>query len=280
MYLKPKKSLGQNFLVDKNIQRKIVSACALSKEDIILEIGAGMGDLTEQLAVAAKRVYTLEIDRRLFPVLEQRLREHTNCQLLKESILKFDIDKFLEEDLIKQKIKVVGNIPYYISSPIIEHLVEYRANIDTVFMTVQKEFGRRVNAVAGSKEYGSFSCFVQYYAQSKIIFEIKKGSFSPRPKVDSCLLSLKFRQEAPVKVKDEGLFFKLIRSAFNQRRKTLRNSLADFITLGSLEPFLDREGLDRNVRPEDLTLDKFARLSNSIDSAKDLEVLKKNQKRS
>ncbi|MFA5350097.1 MAG: 16S rRNA (adenine(1518)-N(6)/adenine(1519)-N(6))-dimethyltransferase RsmA [Candidatus Omnitrophota bacterium] len=280
MYLKPKKSLGQNFLVDKNIQRKIVSACALSKEDIILEIGAGMGDLTEQLAVAAKRVYTLEIDRRLFPALEQRLREHTNCQLLKESILKFDIDKFLEEDLIKQKIKVVGNIPYYISSPIIEHLVEYRANIDTVFMTVQKEFGRRVNAVAGSKEYGSFSCFVQYYAQSKIIFEIKKGSFSPRPKVDSCLLSLKFRQEAPVKVKDEGLFFKLIRSAFNQRRKTLRNSLADFITLGSLESFLDREELDRNVRPEDLTLDKFARLSNSIDSAKDLEVLKKSQKRS
>jgi len=273
MFVKPKKSLGQNFLIDKNIQKKITSACALSSEDIVLEIGAGMGDLTEHLAATAKRVYALEVDRRLFPILEARLKTHSNCRVLKGDILEFDINKFLQDNQEKQKIKVIGNIPYYISSPIIEHLIQYRDNIDTVFMTVQKEFGRRVNASAGSKEYGSFSCFVQYYAQTRIIFEIKKGSFKPSPKVDSCFLSLEFREKPPVAVKSEEMFFKLIRSAFNQRRKTLRNSLADFITLDSLEAFLDKEGIGRNARPEELTLDEFARLRNYIDSAKKLQAL-------
>lgn len=280
MYIKPKKKLGQNFLIDKNIQKKITSACGLSKEDIILEIGAGMGDLTEQLAITAKRVYALEVDWRFFPLLEQKLSGYANCQVLKGNILEFDINKFLQKNLVKQKIKVIGNIPYYITSPIIGHLIQYRDNIDTVFMTVQKEFGRRINAVAGSKEYGAFSCFVQYYAQTKIIFEIKKGSFKPMPKVDSCFLSLKFRQKPPVEVRSEEIFFKLIRSAFNQRRKTLRNSLAGFVTLGSLEAFLDRKGIDRNVRPEDLTLDEFACLSNFIDSSKKLrlEMIEKKSK--
>jgi len=266
MYIKPKKSLGQNFLIDKNIQKKIISSCSLSKEDIVLEVGAGKGDLTEQLAIAAKKVYALEVDRRLFPLLEQKLSSHANFQLIKGSILDFDINKFLLDNPAGRKIKVVGNIPYYISSPIIEHLIQYRDKIDTVFMTVQKEFGRRVNAAAGSKEYGSFSCFVQYYALSRIIFEIKKGSFKPVPKVDSCFLSLKFRQDPPVKVRDEEGFFKLIRTAFNQRRKTLRNSLAGFITSGLLEEFLEQQGIDRNVRPERLTLDEFARLNSFIDS--------------
>lgn len=265
MYIKPKKSLGQNFLIDKNIQRKIISSCSLSKEDIVLEVGAGTGDLTEHLAIAAKKVYALEVDRRLFPLLEQKLSSYANFRLIKGSILDFDINKFLLDNPAGRKIKVIGNIPYYISSPIIEHLIQYRDKIDTVFMTVQKEFGRRVNAVAGSKEYGSFSCFVQYYALSRIIFEIKKGSFKPVPKVDSCFLSLKFRQDPPVKVRDEESFFKLIRTAFNQRRKTLRNSLAGFITSGLLEEFLEQQGIDRNVRPERLTLDEFARLNSFID---------------
>ena len=225
-----------------------------------------MGDLTEQLAIAAGRVYALEVDRRLLPVLEARLRNQENCWVLKANILEFDINKFLRDNQEKQKIKVIGNIPYYISSPIIEHLIQYRADIDTVFMTVQKEFGRRVNAVAGSKEYGSFSCFVQYYAQTKIIFEIKKGSFKPSPRVDSCFLSLKFREKPPVKVSNEEMFFKLIRSAFNQRRKTLRNSLEGFIAPESLEAFLGEQGIDRNVRPEKLSLEEFASLHNFIDS--------------
>ncbi|MDD5409318.1 MAG: 16S rRNA (adenine(1518)-N(6)/adenine(1519)-N(6))-dimethyltransferase RsmA [Candidatus Omnitrophica bacterium] len=276
MYVKPKKSLGQNFLIDKNIQKKIISACGLSKEEIVLEIGAGRGDLTEQLAINSKRVYALEIDRRLFPRLEERLKTYANCRLLKGDILEFDINKFLKNEPIKQKIIVIGNIPYNISSPIIERLIQFRADIDKVFMTVQKEFGRRINAAAGSKEYGSFSCFVQYYAQTKIIFEIKKGSFKPVPKVDSCFLSLKFRQKPPVEVREEEMLFKVIRRAFNQRRKTLRNSLSGFITPGPLKEFFDEQGIDSNVRPEDLTLDEFARLSNFIGSRRGLVTPGKN----
>ncbi|MCX5693602.1 MAG: rRNA adenine dimethyltransferase family protein [Candidatus Omnitrophica bacterium] len=160
MYIKPKKTLGQNFLIDKNIQKKIVCACGLTKEDIVLEIGAGRGDLTQALAQNAKQVYALEIDQRLHPLLEQGLMLYDNCRVIKGDILKFDIRKFLQDNNIKTKIKVVGNIPYYISSAIIEHLIEYHQCISAAFMTVQKEFGRRARAIPGSKEYGSFSCFV------------------------------------------------------------------------------------------------------------------------
>lgn len=262
---KPKKSLGQNFLFDKNIQKKIVLTSDLNKDDIVLEIGAGFGDLTKQIALVAKKVYALEIDKRLFESLEENLKSQANCQILKEDILKFDLGKFLLKKRIKQKIKVIGNIPYYISSPIIEHLIKYRQKITAVCLTVQKEFGRRVCAASGSKEYSSFSCFVQYYAQSKIIFEIKKGSFSPAPKVDSCFLSLKFRDNPAVCVNDEKMFFKLIRTAFNQRRKTLRNSLRGFIAKDKLEDILNSLNIDINTRPEELSLEQFAKLAKKIE---------------
>jgi len=262
MYFKPKKSLGQNFLIDKNIQKKIVHACDLAGEDIILEIGAGRGDLTAQLALTAKKVYALEIDQRLYPALGKNLECFTNCQIIKGDILKFDIAKFLRLNKVTEKIKIIGNIPYYISSPIIEHLIRYRRNIETIFITVQKEFGRRVAAIPGSKDYGSFSCFAQYYLKPKIIFEIKKNSFFPAPKVDSCFLSLKVREAPEVAVNDEERFFKLIRKAFNQRRKTLRNSLEGFMSKNRLEKFFNAYGIDRNVRPEELSLAQFANLSN------------------
>lgn len=260
MHIQPKKSLGQNFLTDKNIQKKIIRACRLTNEDIILEIGAGLGGFSAQLAPYVKKVYALEIDSRLYPYLEQNLSAHENCKIIKSDILKFDITKFLLEEKIKQKIKVIGNIPYYISSPIIEHLINYRNNISEVSMTVQKEFGRRVCAFSGSKEYGSFSCFVQYYAVCRILFEISKGCFRPVPKVDSAFLSLKFREKPAVKVDEEAGLFKLIRSAFNQRRKTLRNSLEGLLGQQELARFLDSSGLDKNVRPEDLSLEQFAML--------------------
>lgn len=262
MHIKPKKSLGQNFLVDKNIQKKIINACSLTHEDIVLEIGAGLGVFSGQLASKVKQVYALEIDQRLYPDLERNLGFYNNCQIIKSDILKFNLNKFLKDNGIKQKIKVIGNIPYYISSPIIEHLINYKDNISIVFMTVQKEFGRRVVSKPGSKEYGSFSCFVQYYALGKIIFEIKQGCFKPSPKVDSCFLSLEFRDRPAVQVDNEKLFFKLIRTAFNQRRKTLRNSLDGLICLEALEKSLDESGIDKNVRPEDISLEQFANLSN------------------
>ncbi|MFH1191060.1 MAG: 16S rRNA (adenine(1518)-N(6)/adenine(1519)-N(6))-dimethyltransferase RsmA [Candidatus Omnitrophota bacterium] len=264
MHIKPKKSLGQNFLIDKNIQKKIIRACHLAKEDIVLEIGSGKGDLTAQFAQSVKKVYALEIDQRLYPCLEQNLAAYDNCQIIKSDILKFNISKFLLEHKIRQKIKVIGNIPYYISSPIIQQLILYRKVISEAFITVQKEFGRRARAVPGSKEYGSFSCFLQYYCQCEILFAIKKNSFKPAPNVESCFLSLKFRESPPVLVKDQELFFKLVRAAFNQRRKTLRNSLDGLVAQDRLNNFLQSFGLDNNVRPEDLSLEEFASLSNYL----------------
>ena len=264
MYIKPKKSLGQNFLIDKNIQTKIINACQITKDDIILELGAGKGDLTVELAKRAKQVFALEIDQRLERVLGQTLIATDNCQIIMGDILEFDFNKFVLDYKIKQKIKVIGNIPYYISSPIIEHLIGYRQLMSVAFMTVQKEFGCRVRAVPGSKEYGSFSCFVQFYSLCKILFEIKKNSFKPAPNVESCFLSLEFRKQPVVLVQDELCFFKLIRTAFNQRRKTLRNSLKDLVDQDKLHNFLQAARININVRPEDLSLEQFANLSNYL----------------
>lgn len=261
MHIQPKKSLGQNFLIDKNIQKKIINACDLSSEDIVLEIGAGLGDLSLPLASVAGKVYALEIDSRLLFQLEENLSRYKNCRIIKGDILKFDLKKFLREEGVKQKIKIIGNVPYYISSPIIEHLIGYRDNISVVFMTVQKEFARRVVACPGTKTYGSFSCFVQYYASGKILFEIKKNCFKPVPKVDSCFLSLKFRDRPAVKVANEEMLFRLIRTAFNQRRKTLRNSLEGIVQPKVLEKFFDQCGINMNTRPEKLSLEQFAVLA-------------------
>jgi 16S rRNA (adenine1518-N6/adenine1519-N6)-dimethyltransferase len=265
MYIKPKKSLGQNFLIDRNIQGKIIRACNLSKDGIILEIGSGRGDLTVQLAQRSSQVFALEIDPRLYPILDQSLLASDNCQIIQSDILKFDLNKFLLDKRIKQKIKVIGNIPYYISSPIIEYLIGYRRLISAAFLNVQKEFGQRACAGPGSKAYGSFSCFVQYYCNCKILFEIKRNSFRPAPNVDSCFLSLEFRKQPLVTVKNEAGLFKLIRTAFNQRRKTLRNSLEGLVTRQNLNNLLQESGINENIRPEDLSLEQFAVLSNALE---------------
>ncbi len=256
---KPKKSLGQNFLVDPNIRRKIIEVLELRPSDIILEIGAGKGELTGLIAPKVDKIYALEIDRRLYPLLTEHFKVCNNVSIINQDILKFDLAKISNED---NKIKVFGNIPYYISSPIIEHLIKYRAGISEVFITVQKEFAKRVVAGAKDEAYGSFSCFVQYYAIPKIVFEIKRGCFYPTPKVDSCLLKLRFRDVPAVSVEDEEALFKVIRAAFNQRRKTLRNSLKGKVPLKNLECFFFKNKLNSNVRPEELSLEDFASLVN------------------
>lgn len=264
MRIKPIKSLGQNFLVDQNIRRKIVEALELRNSDTVFEIGAGQGELTHLIAPKVSKLYALEIDRRLYPLLIERLKIYASVSVINQDILKCDLVKFFEENKIKGKIKVFGNIPYYISSPIIERLIKYREVIKEVFITVQKEFARRVVAVPGSKEYGSFSCFIQYYAAPEIIFQISKRCFYPSPKVDSCLLHLKFRERPAVVVKDEELLFMTIRTAFNQRRKTLRNSLKGKVDSGKLEEFFLKNNLDSNIRPEELSLAEFADLANTL----------------
>lgn len=271
MRIQSKKSLGQNFLVDQNIRNKIIDVLDLKPTDIVLEIGSGRGELTELISHRAQKVYALEIDRRLFKILTESLSTRDNTQAINQNILKLDLDRFVKQNKIKARLKVFGNIPYYISSPIIEHLLHFRRYISGIFITVQKEFSVRVAAQPGSKDYSSFSCFVQYYALPKIPFHISKNCFRPLPKVDSSFLELKIREEPAVPVKDEELFFKIIRSAFNQRRKILSNSLSAVVASGVLSSFFEQTGLSPKIRPERLSLEDFALLGN-------LQFLKKPKK--
>ncbi len=261
MRLKPKKSLGQNFLTDKNIQAKIVDAAGFTGNDSVLEIGAGRGELTVLLSPLVKHLTALELDPRLCGQLNLFSEKHSNLKIINCDVLKFDFKKFLKS-LKAKKIKVMGNIPYYISTPIIEKLLEHREKIDSAYLTVQKEFAERIAAAPGSKTFGSLSCFVQYYAQPKIIFTISRNSFYPAPKVDSCLLLLKMRLEPAFKVRDEKQLFTIIRAAFNQRRKTLRNSLKEIVPAEKLNRFFDEYRINPDIRPESLALENFAKLAN------------------
>jgi 16S rRNA (adenine1518-N6/adenine1519-N6)-dimethyltransferase len=261
MYIKPKKGLGQNFLVDKNVQNKIIKACAFSPQDVVLEVGAGTGEFTRLIAEEAAFVCALEIDDALCEDLRKNLKKYKNVSVICQDFLKFDFNAYFLRH--PGKIKVFGNIPYYITSPIIERIFESKNKIDTVFLTVQKEFAQRILARAGTKKYGSFTCFIEYFAEPKKFFYIKKNSFYPAPKVDSCFLQLSIRENPPVLLKDEKLFFKIIRAAFNQRRKTLKNSLKEVIPRKNIEDFLKMRGLDQNIRPENLSLEDFAFLVNT-----------------
>lgn len=260
MRVKPKKSLGQNFLSDKNIQAKIIKACAFSPQDVVLEVGSGTGQLTRLIAEKVSQVYALEIDKALCKELQTNLKDYKNVEIICEDILKFDISRYFLSH--PGKIKVFGNIPYYITSPIIERFFRSRDKIETVFITVQKEFAQRILANAGSKDYGAFSCFIEYFSEPKKIFYIKKNSFYPAPKVDSCFLRLSIRNTPPVSLKDEALFFKIIRSAFNQRRKTIKNSLKGIVPQDIIDGFLKGQELSRNIRAEELSLKEFAHLAN------------------
>lgn len=259
MHTKPKKRLGQNFLFDKNIQKKIIDACEFEASDIVLEIGSGRAELTKLILEKVKKIYALEIDFNLAENLRETFKGYKNVKIINADVLKFNFNRYFNKI---SKVKVVGNIPYYITTPIIERLLKYRNRIDAIFITVQKEFAKRLVACPGSKDYGAFSCFVQYYTEPKLIFPIKKTSFFPSPKVDSCFLGLLIRQKPPFKIKNERLFFKIIRAAFNQRRKTLRNSLKDVISPDKLTKFFNQYSINPDIRPEDLSLADFADLTN------------------
>jgi 16S rRNA (adenine1518-N6/adenine1519-N6)-dimethyltransferase len=260
MYIKPKKRLGQNFLTDKNVQRKIMEGCAFTAQDAVLEIGPGTGIMTALLVSKVKKVYAVELDQALFSMLEASFKDNPAIELIHQDILKCNIGSLVEDET--NKIKVFGNIPYYITSPIIAHLLGYKDRIDSVFLTVQKEFAKRIIAKPGSKDYGSFSCFVQYYTDAQLLFVIPKGCFRPPPKVDSAFIRLKILSSPAVAVENERLFFKVIRAAFNQRRKTLRNSLSGVVPQSKLEAFFSRYGVEHRIRPEDLSVQDFARLAN------------------
>jgi 16S rRNA (adenine1518-N6/adenine1519-N6)-dimethyltransferase len=247
--IRSKKSLGQNFLTDKNITQKIIQACELSQEDFILEIGPGQGILTKELVKVAKNVFAVEKDEKLAQALAFNLKDYKNLKVIRGDILKYKIET--------KATKVIGNIPYYITTPIIEHLLNQKGKIDTIFVTIQKEVAQRLTAKPGSKIYGSLSIFVQYHTIPEIKFFISRGCFKPQPKVDSAFVGLKMRQAPAVRVEDEELFFKIVRTSFSQRRKMISNTLKNFV---SAEEILQL-GIASSKRPEELSLEDFAKLT-------------------
>jgi 16S rRNA (adenine1518-N6/adenine1519-N6)-dimethyltransferase len=257
---KPKKSLGQNFLQDPNIRRKIVSCCDFSGNDTVLEIGPGQAAITSLIAPLVHKLVAVELDRELSAALTVQFKDDPAVSIINADILKYDLSKVSLSH--GHRLKVFGNIPYYITSPIIEHLFTFKDRISHIYFTVQKEFGRRIVAAPGSDDYGSFSCFVQYYTQPQIEFTIKRTCFYPVPNVDSCFLSLKMRTTPAVAVTDEQRMFLIIRSSFQQRRKTLRNSVKDIISAETFDQFCEQYEMNPKARAETLSLQDFANLSN------------------
>lgn len=260
------KRFGQNFLIDGHVIEKIIKAADITKEDTILEIGPGIGTMTQYLAEAAGTVYAVEIDKNLIPVLGETLGDYDNVRVINEDILKVDINKLLGED--KKDVKVVANLPYYITTPIIMGLFENHVPAKSITVMVQKEVALRMQATPGSKDYGALSLAVQYYAEPYIVANVPPNCFMPRPGVGSAVIRLSCWDEPPVKVKDETLMFKLIRASFNQRRKTLQNGInnaADLnFTKEQVVDALRQMGLPENVRGEALTLSHFAKLSDLL----------------
>lgn len=262
------KKFGQNFLIDTHVLDKIISAAHITKEDMVLEIGPGIGTMTQYLAEAAGKVIAVEIDRNLIPILEDTLSEYNNVRVINEDVLKLDLRKLADEENGGKAIKVVANLPYYITTPIIMGLFENHVPVESITVMVQKEVADRMQTGPGNKDYGALSLAVQYYAEPYIVANVPPNCFMPRPKVGSAVIRLTRHEKPPVEVKDEKLMFDIIRASFNQRRKTLANGLnnSDKITC-SKEIFtkaIEKLGKGASVRGEALSLQEFAKLSNDI----------------
>lgn len=262
------KKFGQNFLIDPNILTRIVEAAEISKEDCVLEIGPGIGTMTQYLAEQAGRVVAVEIDKSLLPILEETLAGYDNVTLINADILKVDINRIIEEENQGRPVKVVANLPYYITTPIIMGLFESHVPLQSVTVMVQKEVADRMQVGPGTKDYGALSLAVQYYAKPEIVANVPPNCFIPRPNVGSAVIRLTRYQEPPVQVENEARLFALIRAAFNQRRKTLVNGLSNAPGLGVTKEqaaeALEHLGLSPTIRGEALTLEQFACLAGEL----------------
>ena len=258
------KRFGQNFLIDAHVINKIVAAADITKDDIVLEIGPGIGTMTQYLAEAAGHVYAVEIDKNLLPVLDETLSEYDNVTVVNNDILKVDIRELVSD----REVKVVANLPYYITTPIIMGLFENHIPASSITVMVQKEVAMRMQAGPGSKDYGALSLAVQYYAKPYIVANVPPNCFMPRPNVGSAVIRLTKHEKPPVEVEDEALMFRLIRASFNQRRKTLQNGIHNAANLSfSKEHVVDALnalGLPESVRGEAFTLEQFAALANEL----------------
>ncbi|HHU69661.1 MAG TPA: 16S rRNA (adenine(1518)-N(6)/adenine(1519)-N(6))-dimethyltransferase RsmA [Thermoanaerobacterales bacterium] len=263
------KSLGQNFLADENILRKIIDSALLNSEDMVLEIGPGIGALTFAISNIVNKVVAVEIDKSLIPILDKVLKNRDNVSVIHGDILKIDLKKLEETYFQKKPFKVVANLPYYITSPIIMTLLESNLNIDLMVFTVQKEVAQRLTALPGNKDYGAITVAINYYCQAEIITYISRNVFIPKPNVDSAVVRLIVREQPPVKLKDEALFFNLVKTVFKYRRKTLLNALShglEFKDKDHLENLLINVGIDPMRRGETLSIEEFAIISNRIKS--------------
>ncbi len=262
------KKFGQNFLIDAHVMEKIMASAAVTKEETVLEIGPGIGTMTQFLCEYAGHVAAVEIDRSLIPILQETLSAYQNVTVINEDILKMDIRQFVEEQNAGRPIKVVANLPYYITTPILMGLFESHVPLHSVTVMVQKEVAERMKAGPGSKDYGALSLAVQYYAKPRIIANVPANCFMPRPSVGSAVICLECHKNPPVQVKDEQQMFAMIRASFQQRRKTLANGLDHFpgITLSKeqIREKIRMLGLPADIRGEMLSLEQFAALSDAI----------------
>lgn len=256
------KSLGQNFLIDDSVLNDIVSGADVNEEDLVIEIGPGVGSLTAQLLKKAKKVVSIELDNDLIPILEAELGQYENFSLIHKDALKVDFNEVIGDE---KSVKLVANLPYYVTTPIIVNLLKKNYNFKSLTIMIQKEVAERIDAEPNCKEYGSLSLLVQYYCDTKIIRKVPPACFIPRPKVDSIVIRLDRLEEKRVKVKDEDLMFEIIRHSFNMRRKTLWNA-TKFLGMNKevLEKAYEEAGIDPKRRGETLTLEEFAALSDRI----------------
>lgn len=262
------KKFGQNFLIDTHVLDKIIAAADITKDDLVLEIGPGIGTMTQYLCENAREVVAVEIDKNLIPILEDTLSAYDNVTVINGDILKVDINKIVEERNNGRPIKVVANLPYYITTPIIMGLFESHVPIENITVMVQKEVADRMQVGPGTKEYGALSLAVQYYAEPYIVANVPPNCFMPRPKVGSAVIRLTRHAEPPVQVKDEKLMFQLIRASFNQRRKTLVNGISNASELSfskeQITKALEQMGKPATVRGETFGLEEFATLANYL----------------
>ncbi|MBO5158898.1 MAG: 16S rRNA (adenine(1518)-N(6)/adenine(1519)-N(6))-dimethyltransferase RsmA [Lachnospiraceae bacterium] len=262
------KKFGQNFLIDTHVLDKIISAAEITKDDLVVEIGPGIGTMTQYLACAAREVVAIEIDKMLIPILQDTLSAYDNVTIINEDVLKVDLNKLAEEKNGGRPVKVVANLPYYITTPIIMGLFENHVPLHSITIMVQKEVADRMRMGPGTKDYGALSLAVQYYAEPYLVANVPQNCFMPRPKIGSAVIKLTVHEKPPVTVRDEKLMFKLIRASFNQRRKTLANGLNNSPELHyskeQIAEAIERLEVSPSVRGEALTLEQFAKLADVL----------------
>lgn len=264
------KKFGQNFLIDPHVLDKIINAAEITKEDCVIEIGPGIGSVTQALIDNAGKVISIEIDDQLIPILTEQFGGCENFRLIHKDVLKVDLHKLIAEESPNRRIKVVANLPYYITTPIIMMLLEHNLPIESITVMVQKEVADRMASGPGSKQYGAITVAMKYYCDTYLVANVPQNCFMPRPNVDSAVIKLTLHQESIVDINDEEQLLKIIKAAFSQRRKTLLNTLASNGNLGlskeEIKNILDESGIGANTRGETLSLDDYAMLSNYIDN--------------